>query len=140
MNIRGLIPQTVPSKVPYIKDILDESSAGTFALTETWLNESHLDAETHIKGYVLFRADRIRKKSSHGRSSGGVAVFVREDYALTAETIFSYSNGVIESIGVHISELNLVLIVTYRSPDSTHHRSTAKEFSFFSQQKMRYFL
>ena len=131
MNIRGLLPQTVPSKVPYIKDLLDQSSPAAFALTETWLNESHLDAETHIEGYVLLRSDRIRKKATHGRSSGGVAVFVREDYALTAETIFSYSNGVIESLGVHITELNLVFIVTYRSPDSARHSSTAKEFATF---------
>ena len=36
LNIRGLIPQTVPSKVPYIENELIESSAIAFGLTETW--------------------------------------------------------------------------------------------------------
>ena len=37
LNIRGLIPQTVPSKVPYVTDELISTSAAFFAMTETWL-------------------------------------------------------------------------------------------------------
>ena len=62
LNIRGLVPQTVPSKVPYIKDELLTTSAAIFALTETWLTESHLAAEVHINGYSIFRQDRQRRK------------------------------------------------------------------------------
>ena len=137
MNIRGLIPQSVPSKVPYIKDILDESTIAVFGLTETWLTESHLIAETHVEGYSLITANRKRKKSSHGRSSGGACVFIADNYACSTETIFSYSNGVIESLGVHIKTLNLVYIVTYRSPDTPRNRSTSKEFSAFLEELQR---
>ena len=137
MNIRGLLPQTVPSKVPYIKDILDESSHAAFALTESWLNKTHQSAETHIEGYVLLNADRKRKKSNQGRSSGGVGVYIRDDFALSTGTILSYSNGVIESLGVHVSELNLVIITTYRSPDTLRHRSTNREFTMYLEELKR---
>ena len=132
INIRGLISQTIPSKVPYVKNELDGTSAIAFALTETWLNKSHLKAELRIDGYTIFRGDRMRNKSKSTRSSGGVAVYVRDDHALTADKLFSFSNGVIESLGILLPILNLVLIITYRSPDSktakVKNRSTVKEF------------
>merc|ERR1711895_132724 len=51
----------------------------------------------------------------------------------------TYPNGVIESIGLHMTSLNLVYILTYRSPDDSaktkdgqsrknRHRSTIKQF------------
>ena len=150
LNIRGLIPQTVPSKVPYVRDELIESSAIAFAITETWLNKSHLDAELKIDGYTIKRKDRVRKKAKAGRSSGGVAVYVRNDIAITTEVLFSYSNGVIESIGLHLTSLNLVLVVTYRSPDDNaktkdgevrmnRHRSTMKEFKSYLTELKKFF-
>ena len=142
LNIRGLVPQTVPSKVPYIKDELEDTSGVAFAITETWLNDTHLDAELYIDGYSLFRKDRIRKKSKSTRSSGGVGIYIRDDHAISAETIFSFTNGVIESLGIHVMSLNLILLVTYRSPDNCtktkdgkssgiQHRSTSKEFKAY---------
>ena len=71
LNIRGLVPQTVPSKVPYIKDELSTYSAAIFPLTETWLTKSHLAAVLHIDGYSIFRQDRQRKKAKSGRNRGG---------------------------------------------------------------------
>ena len=142
LNIRGLVPQTVPSKVPYIKDELDDTSGVAFAVTETWLNDTHLDAELYIDGYSLFRKDRIRKKSKSTRSSSGVGIYIRDDHAISAETIFSFTNGVIESLGIHVMSLNLILLVTYRSPDNCtktkdgkssgiQHRSNSKEFKAY---------
>jgi len=149
LNIRGLIPQTVPSKVPYIRDELYDSSAIAFAVTETWLNNSHLEAELSIDGYSIKRKDRVRRKSKTGRSSGGVAVYVRDDHAISTEILFSYTNGVIESIGLHLMSLNLILIVTYRSPDdhsktkdgkerTNRHRSTYKEFSAYLKELKKF--
>ena len=117
LNIRGLIPQTVPSKVPYVQDELIQSSAVAFAITETWLNKSHLEAETKVDGYELRRCDRKGRKARRGRSSGGTAIYVRDDMDLTTETLLEFSNGVIESICIHVKSLNLVIINTYRSPD-----------------------
>ena len=148
-NIRGLVPQTVPSKVPTIKDELSESSAISFSLTETWLTKSHLEAELKIEGYTIKRKDRSDRKVKHGRSSGGVAIYLRDDVAIDAEEVFSFSNGVIESIGLNIPSLNLILIVTYRSPDQAditkdgtvikkRHRSTAKEFKCYLVQLKKF--
>ena len=135
LNIRGLIPQTVPSKVPYINDELIDSNTIAFALTETWLNPSHLEAELKIEGYTIKRLDRSRSKAKRGRSSGGVAVYLRDDVALDAEEVFTFSNGVIESLGLHLPSLNLTLVVIYRSPDQTNknkeYRSTHTQFKSY---------
>ena len=114
-------------------------------MTETWLTNSHLAAELQIDGYSIFRQDRQRKKAKFGRSSGGVAVYVRDEYAVGVETLFQFTNGTIESLGISVPVLNLVLVITYRSPDATtrgkdvHYRSTNKEFSVYVK-KLRIFL
>ena len=136
MNIRGLIPQTVPTKVPYIKDLLLDEGQFAFALTETWLTDNHNDAECHIPGYTLYRQDRKRQRSGRGRSSGGVALYLQDHYASSAEQIFGYSSGVIEAIALHIAALNIVVVVVYRQPDNAlnGNRSTSREFKCFTEE------
>ena len=99
------------------------------ALTETWLCE-HVDAELTVEGYTLFRQDRKRQKKRKGRDSGGVAVYVRDDLAADMVTVASYSNGVIEFLGLYSKTKNLLLLVMYRQPDDIigGHRSTQIEF------------
>ena len=99
------------------------------ALTETWLSE-HIDAELTIDGYTLFRQDRKRQRRRRGRDSGGVAVYMRNDIAADVITVASYSNGVIEIIGLYSKTKNLLLFVVYRQPDDIAggHRSTQLEF------------
>ena len=122
-------PRTIPSKVPYIQDLLREKDQLFIALTETWLAE-HIDAEMAVEGYTLFRKDRERRRCGNSRDSGGVAVYLRNDIAASTETILGYSNGVTEITGLYSKAKNLILIVVYRQPDSTvgKHRSTSKEF------------
>ena len=132
INIRGLIPQTVQSKVPYVQDYIKESNSTAFVLTETWLNDSHLVAETRIEGYTFIRMDRHTTRTVKGRSSGGVGIYIRDNYAANSEIVFTFGNGVIEAMGVMIKPVNLLLIATYRSPDNRNtrgKRSTNKEFS-----------
>ena len=128
-NCQGLKPRTVPSKVPYIQDLVGEKNQFFMALTETWLRE-HTDAELTIDGYTLFRQDRKRQRSKKGRDSGGVAVYMRNDIAADMVTVASYSNGVIEMIGLYSKAKNLLLLVMYRQPDDIvgGHRSTNIEF------------
>ena len=128
-NCRGLKPRTVPSKVPYIQDLVREQNQLFIALTETWLRE-HTDAELTISGYTLFRQDRKRQRGNKGRDSRGVAVYMRNDIAADMVTVASYSNGVIEMIGLFSKTKNLLLLVVYRQPDdiSGGHRSTQIEF------------
>ena len=62
-NCRGLKPLTVPSKVPFIQDLLREENQLFIALTETWLN-GHKNAELLINDYTLFRQDRRRERDA----------------------------------------------------------------------------
>ena len=91
-NCRGLKSLTVPSKVPFIQDLLREENQLFIALTETWLNE-HKNAELLINGYTLFRQDRRRERCRRGRNSG-VAVYMKNDIAADMETVINFSNGV----------------------------------------------
>ena len=128
-NVHGLKPSTVPSKVPYVSDLLIERNQLFMALTETWLKE-HKDAELHIDGYKLFRADRKRIRKSRGRFSGGVGCYVRMDIASTLEVMVNFSNGVVELLALYSKVHNLYIAVIYRQPDDLvgNNRSTEKEF------------
>ena len=115
--------------MPYIQDLVRDQNQLFMALTETWLRE-HTDAELKIDGYTLFRQDRKREQRRKGRDSGGVAVYMRNDIAADVVTVASYSNGVIEIIGLYSKAKNLLLLVMYRQPDDVvgGHRSTQVEF------------
>lgn len=85
LNIHGLKPATVPSKVPYLSDMLNHENHLFIGLTETWLKD-HKDAELKIEGYQLFRSDRKRSKTGkRGRLSGGAAAYIRDDIASRTE-------------------------------------------------------
>ena len=60
MNVQGLAPQTVQSKVPFISDSITHDNQLFIGLSETWL-KNHKDAELEIEGYTLFRCDSSRK-------------------------------------------------------------------------------
>ncbi len=129
-NVRGLKPMTVPSKVPYVGDLLAEKNQLFMAVTETWL-QNHKDAEVATDGYKFFRSDRKRrKKSARGRLSGGVGCYVKTDIAATMELMVDYSNGVIELLGLYSKSKNIFIAVIYRQPDDRigGNRSTEKEF------------
>ena len=103
-----------------------------FALTETWLID-HNPAELHIPGHSLYRQDQARPRSKRGRDSGRVALYIRDDQTIFGEVVFTYSNGVIEAIGLQLKSLNLLLVVLYRQPDNQecNRRSTSREFGHF---------
>ena len=60
---------------------------------------------------------------------------------LDTETILSFSNGVVEAIGVHIRTRNLVVIVVYRQPDNPKQemRSDTHAFKSFLSEVDRVF-
>ena len=121
MNIQGLHPKTVQSKVPFVEDILKVKNQLFIGLSETWLRE-HSDAEIDINGYTLFRSDRKRKKrSNRGRDSGGVACYIRNDLATSFDILSDFSNSVIESLCLFSRAENLIIILMYRQPDDSSH-------------------
>ena len=139
LNVRCLCGKTTPSKVPFLAEMLRDGNHLALALTETHLGD-HLEAEIKIPGYKPFRQDRKARLKTR-RDSGGVALYLRDDLAITSEVIFNYNCGVIEAIAVSIERLNLCIIVVYRPPDNPgtaekptklEHRSTIKQFRKFS--------
>ena len=121
--------------------MLREGNQLALALTETHLGD-HEEAEIKIPGYKPFRQDRKARLKAR-RDSGGVALYLRDDLAITSEVIFDYSCGVIEAIAVNIELLNLCIIVVYRPPDNPgtvdrptkpEHRSTITKFRKFSNK------
>ena len=118
VNIQGLKPRTIPSKVPFIQDLSVHNKLLFIALTETWLRD-HLDAEVNIEGYKLFRQDRLRPKlNRRGRDGGGTACYLKNEVAAGTDTIINFSNEAIEVLGLHIKVKNLILIILYRQPDN----------------------
>ena len=131
MNIQGLKPKTVQSKVPFVEDVLKENNKLLIGLTETWLKDQK-EGELNIDGYSLQRGDRERKKlTNKGRDSGGAAFYIRNDLASTLTTILEFSNSVVEVLCLYSRVENLLLIVFYRQPDDVAHGhpSTSKQFN-----------
>ena len=123
-----------------MQDILYERDQLFIALTETWLS-NHSDPELAIKGYSLFRSDRKRKKSNRGRSSGGVAIYMKEDVATHFKVKLQYSNGVNELLVLDSVQSNTIIAVVYRQPDdSSHgHPSGNKEFCVILEKLRKIF-
>jgi len=128
LNIQGLCPQTKPSSIPYLRDILNTEKHIFLGLTETWLSTNHTEAELTIDGYKFFRKDRNRTKSKHGRYSGGVAFYIREDIAPLFKPLLEFSNGVNEALLLYSNQLNILLGIIYRQPTNVDHKSDAPEF------------
>jgi hypothetical protein len=116
LNIAGLKPQTVSSKVQYVEDLLKDKNQLFIVLSETWL-KNHTDAELKIDGYSLYRSDRTGRKHTRGRFSGGVVIYLRADLAATAEEVLKFSNGVVETVAVYSEKENLFICGIYRQPD-----------------------
>ena len=64
LNIRGLYPKSNQSKTKYLSDLADSKNSFLIAVTETHLDKDIEDFEINIKGWNLFRSDRISR--SHG--------------------------------------------------------------------------
>ena len=62
-----------------------------------------------------------KKKSTRGRLTGGVALYVRDDIACSSEVIASYSTDAIQSLCLYSKTENLAIAVLYRQPDDSHH-------------------
>ena len=128
-NVYGVVPQTRPSKIPFLRDSLLDKNQVFLAVTETWLSEDHhLPAEVEISGYKIYRSDRIRKKAKKGRLSGGVCLYLRDDYAASFKPTVQFSNGVVEILVVYSKAKNVGIVVVYRQPDQAEHRSTSSHF------------
>ena len=129
LNIQGLCPQTVPSKVPFISSTLCSSNCLFVGLSETWL-KSQLEAELKIDGFSLFRTDTKRKQKARGRHTGGVGMYVRDDIACSSEIIFSHASECVQMMCLYSQIENLAVLIVYRQPDDKYNGnpSTPNDF------------
>ena len=113
-NIQRLITQSGRTKTKFLSDQAGLKNALLVAVTETWLHSDIFDAEVtnDLPGYSLFRCDRV------GRQGGVVALYLRDD--MTGEQLLSEDNGVCELLAVHIHQLNNMVAVLYRPPDTSN--------------------
>ena len=115
LNAQGISPSVHSQKweIPFIEGwIADQSHyIPFFILTETHLNNTHLDAEVKIMNFAAIRADRL------GRRKGGAAIFLHDSLAADAKDLFS--NGYCESVSVHNKANDLTLIGLYRPPQAS---------------------
>ena len=79
-------------------------------ITETWLSEQVSDAEVNVPGFSILRSDR------KGRVGGGIALYLRED--ITGDILAQFDNGTCEMIIVMVHQLNTVVAVCYRPPNT----------------------
>ena len=68
-NARSLLP-----KLAEVRTLVVELNAAIVCVTETWLDDSVMDSEIELSGYVVQRKDRER-------SGGGVCMYIRSDLA-----------------------------------------------------------
>ena len=71
LNVRGLKTCSSRTKIDQINHLSIEYNACIIALSETWLTDSHLDAEISIPEFSVFRSDRKNRKY------GGVCLYVK---------------------------------------------------------------
>ena len=106
LNVRSLIP-----KIEQVAYILQTTQVDILSLNETWLDGTISNADLHIDGYEIIRADR-------NRAGGGVALYISNDinYHLRDDL---FING-LEALWVEIQrdKISPILVSTmYRPPD-----------------------
>ena len=69
INARSLLP-----KMSEIRLLATKTKAAVISITESWLDESVINAEVNIHDYCVVRPDR-------NRHDGGMCTFVRSDIA-----------------------------------------------------------
>ena len=107
-NIQGLYPRKGKHKVDLLKEMAIENETVILALTESHLRSEIKDAEVHIDGFQLFRADR-----TEGSARGGVVVYVKESSFGEVSVLSSGSNGVVEWIALKLGKPCIIFTFTF---------------------------
>ena len=102
LNARSII-----NKIDILQATVYDIQPDIIGITETWANDSILDAELQLEGYQLFRCDR-----NNEHKGGGVLLYVRN---LLNPSEFRTNSLYGEHIWCRIGKL--VIGVCYRSPN-----------------------
>ena len=119
VNIARFITPSGRTKSGFLRDQAVANNCLFVGVTETWLTEDVLDSEVNhdFQGYSLLRCDR-----SGGRQGGGVCLYLRED--LSGDVLATFANSVCELLIVKIHQLETIVCVAYRPPDTKHSEFT----------------
>ena len=115
LNVQGINPNVIKQKLK-IKAMEEEVNNSDkiipfFAATETHLNENIFDAEVQIRNYSIIRSDRALP-----RKQGGVALYLHHTIAI--DDTMKFSDQYTEAVAVYIKKSKLLIIVTYRAPNT----------------------
>ena len=104
-NARSLLP-----KLADVCTLVVEFNAAIVCVTETWLDDSVMDSEIELSGYVVQRKD-------HKRSGGGVCMYVRSDLVFNPRPELSTAQLETLWIEILLPKTKPVLVcVCYRPP------------------------
>ena len=81
LNIRSL-----PGKINSLRVLMDDSNIQVFTVSETWLGEAIPDQQVQLKGYQLFRQDRVTETVG-----GGVCAFIKNHIDVDANSLAEYN-------------------------------------------------
>ena len=110
LNTNRLITPSGRSKSPFLWDQAQLNNSLMVGVTESWLSDQHADAEVNIHGFSILRSDR------KNREGGGVVLFLRDD--ITGDVLAQFDNGTCEMIIVMVHQLDTVVTVCYRPPNT----------------------
>ena len=110
-NIAGLYTRTNKEKTAMLYEKARENGSVIVALTESHLRSDIKDAEISMPGFQIYRADRTQ-----GIKKGGVVIFLKNEFAKSAQLLSSGSNGVVEWVSLHLQSDNTICICVYRPP------------------------
>ena len=118
-NIARLITQSGRMKSGFLFDQTEIKNADYVAVCETWLHDGVKDAEVTLDfpNFTLFRADRGLGPDGNPRVGGGVALYLKDEFS--GDCLATYDNGVVEMLVVKIHQLDSIVVVLYRPPDTT---------------------
>ena len=104
-NIRGLLLASNKTKIDYIRDMVIEENIFAVEMTETWLKPHIKDAEVEIKGFRMYRSDRV------GPVHGGVCIYIRND--VSAALVSRVSTDNVDGLVIKIKEIKTILCAIY---------------------------
>ena len=107
-NLWGLTKE----KLEVIKGQAELENIFAMCFCETWLSDSVFDAEFNIPNYTPYRSDRV------GRTHGGTACYVRNDFLVDHSKILRFSNSTCGCLALSINGGNIGIIVVYRPPNT----------------------
>ena len=125
LNVHSLISIKGPKKPKFLQELSTFSSISFISLTETWLRPGVEDAEVAIPGFTLIRCDRERPTNPIF-PHGGVCLYLKNSIHHTSTKM---SNGEVEVLIVHLTDLDTILVNLYRPPSSPQ-SSLEEAFTF----------